>query len=614
MTLRRLTRAAATIAACGAAAALMAACGASSSSDMSQGPGTKPIVAISVAPLADIARNVAGGEARVVQLIPDGTDSHTYEPSPQNAKDLERADVVFLNGLHLEQPTLDLARANARSGSEIVLMGERTIAPSRYKYDFSFPRSGGDPNPHLWMNPLYAERYSEIIADTLARRFPAHAATFRRNQTAFAERVRALDAAIRTSTATIPPANRKLVTYHDSFAYFAPRYGLTVIGAVQPADFSEPTPGEVPGDHRSGQARGRAGHLRQRGVPLHRAGRGGERVGRSVRRQAPRRRPARGRGCSEPHLPGPDAGRRGDHDQRPRGRSRGHPRREGGRCLPLSRASAAVSCRGLTCAYRHDPVLEDVSLELAPGELAAVVGPSGAGKTTLLRALVGQVRPVGGQVLVDGRPPGRRSARVGYVPQVDSVDWSFPVTVREVVWLGRAAESGPWPWPRRQDRRDCDDLLERLGLSGLGGRHIRELSGGQQQRTFLARALFRRPGLLLLDEPTSGVDVATKREILNLLVELNAEGTTVVLTTHDLNGVAAHLPRLVCVNRTLVADGPPHDVFTPSVLLRTFGAEMVVFRHGEMLLTAEAPGHRLDHTHHLHDDGHAHAVPAGRAG
>jgi ABC-type Zn uptake system ZnuABC Zn-binding protein ZnuA len=246
MTPRALARAAATVAAAAAAAALVAACGASSSSTGAAGEsGTKPVVALSVAPLADIARNVVGDRATVVQLIPDGTDSHTYEPSPQNAKDLERADVVFLNGLHLEEPTLELARANAKSDSRIVLMGERTIAPSRYKYDFSFPRSGGDPNPHLWMNPVYARRYSRIIADTMAARYPGDAGVFRRNQAAFAARIGALDAAIRASTVTIPAANRKLVTYHDSFAYFAPRYGMRVIGAVQPADFSEPTPGEV---------------------------------------------------------------------------------------------------------------------------------------------------------------------------------------------------------------------------------------------------------------------------------------------------------------------------------------------------------------------------------
>ena len=203
------------------------------------------IVATSVAPLANIARNVVGDRAEVVQLIPDGTDSHTYEPSPRNAKDLERADVVFLNGLHLEQPTLKLAQANAQKGTQIILMGEKTITPGQYLFDFSFPKSGGDPNPHLWMNPTYARRYSEIVSTTMAARDPKNASRYRANQRAFAARIGTLDRAIATSVKTIPSANRKLVTYHDSFAYFAPRYGFKVIGAIQPADFSEPTPKEV---------------------------------------------------------------------------------------------------------------------------------------------------------------------------------------------------------------------------------------------------------------------------------------------------------------------------------------------------------------------------------
>jgi ABC-type Zn uptake system ZnuABC Zn-binding protein ZnuA len=232
----------AVLASAAASAALLAGCA-------SGGPGGsgdgRIVLTTSVAPLADIARNVVGDRAEVVQLIPDGTDSHTYEPSPQNARDLERSDVVVLNGLHLEDPTLDLARANAKAGSRIVLMGDRTIAPTQYRYDVSFPRSGGDPNPHLWMNPVYARRYAAIVRDVMAARDPVGAARYRAGYAAFAARIGRLDAAIRTAVATIPADRRKLVTYHDSFAYFAPRYGMRVVGAVQPADFSEPTPGEV---------------------------------------------------------------------------------------------------------------------------------------------------------------------------------------------------------------------------------------------------------------------------------------------------------------------------------------------------------------------------------
>jgi ABC-type Zn uptake system ZnuABC Zn-binding protein ZnuA len=185
------------------------------------------------------------GRANVVQLVPDGVDSHTFEPSPRTAKALRDADVVFLNGLHLEDPTLRLAKADHRPGSVIVELGDRTIGPPAYQFDATFPRSKGDPNPHLWIDPVYAKRYSEIVADELSRRVPAERSTFQANQARLADALDRLDHAVAAAVATIPPEHRKLLTYHDSFAYFAKRYGLTVIGAVQPADFSEPTPREV---------------------------------------------------------------------------------------------------------------------------------------------------------------------------------------------------------------------------------------------------------------------------------------------------------------------------------------------------------------------------------
>lgn len=241
----------------------------------------------------------------------------------------------------------------------------------------------------------------------------------------------------------------------------------------------------------------------------------------------------------------------------------------------MSIPAALLRLEGVTCAYHGPPVVEAADLVVEPGDFVGVVGPSGSGKTTLLRTMLGTVRPVAGSVW---RRPG---LTVGYVPQVETVNWNFPVTVREAVLMARTT-GRRLPWASAEERRDVAALLERLGIGDLVGRHIRELSGGQQQRVFIARALLREPQLLLLDEPTSGVDVRTRHDVLHLLADLNDTGLAVVLTTHDLNGMAAHLPQLVCLNRTVIGVGSPREVLTPSVLERTYGARMDVLEHGGM--------------------------------
>ena len=248
-----------------------------------------------------------------------------------------------------------------------------------------------------------------------------------------------------------------------------------------------------------------------------------------------------------------------------------------------------------------------------------IVGPSGAGKTTLLRAMVGGVPNLRGSVRVGGeRVVYGRTPRVGWVPQLETVDWHFPATVREVVLMGRWWRRTWSPWMPREDRDDADRMLERLGIGGLGDRQIRELSGGQQQRVFLARALIADPLLLLLDEPTSGVDLKTRDEVLHLLADLNAQGTTIVMTTHELNAVAAHLPWVICVNRTIIAEGDPDRVFTPAVLNRTYSADLRIVRQDGAVLVADAAPHRLrqalrhrhdgyEHSHHEHEhEDHVH--------
>jgi ABC-type Zn uptake system ZnuABC Zn-binding protein ZnuA len=204
-------------------------------------------VVTTISPITNIAQNVGGEHVEITGIVPEGTNSHTFEPAPTDARVMAEADVVFVNGLHLEEPTMGLARANVPDGTPIVQLGDRTISPEEYIYDFSFPREGGDPNPHLWTNPPYAKRYAEIIAETLAELDPANAEDYEANAEAFGERIDELNALVREVTETVPPENRKLLTYHDSFPYFAREFGWDVIGAIQPSDFADPTPQDVAG-------------------------------------------------------------------------------------------------------------------------------------------------------------------------------------------------------------------------------------------------------------------------------------------------------------------------------------------------------------------------------
>ena len=202
-------------------------------------------VVTTVSPITNIVYNIGGDRINLTGIVPEGTNSHTFEPAPSDAQKLAQADLIFANGLKLEEPTLKLAEANKKADAEIILLGEQTITPDQYVYDFSFPKEAGSPNPHLWPNPMYALRYAEIARDALARRDPANADYYRKNHDAFKARSEALDKAIMETINSIPAANRKLLTYHDSFAYFAPRYGMTVIGAIQPSDFAEPSAQDI---------------------------------------------------------------------------------------------------------------------------------------------------------------------------------------------------------------------------------------------------------------------------------------------------------------------------------------------------------------------------------
>ena len=257
-------------------------------------------------------------------------------------------------------------------------------------------------------------------------------------------------------------------------------------------------------------------------------------------------------------------------------------------------AQPLVELNGVTAGYNGSRVLDDVNLRVMPGDFVGLLGPSGSGKTTLLRTILGAVPVRSGTVRVDGKPVRGRRNRAGYVPQLETIDWNFPVTVEEAVMMGRTMANAWFPWFRKQERELAYEMMERLGIANLGKRHIRQLSGGQQQRVFLARALVSNPELLLLDEPTAGVDVKTRDDVMHLLHDLNHAGVTIIQSTHEINTVAVHLPRIVCINGTIVADGPPNRVITPHILWEVYGAEMPVIQYHGMPMVAESAHFWID--------------------
>ena len=221
----------------------------------------------------------------------------------------------------------------------------------------------------------------------------------------------------------------------------------------------------------------------------------------------------------------------------------------------------AIAVNDLCVRYDRVTALDGVSFTLPRGTALGIVGPNGSGKSTLLKAVAGLVAPTAGTVCVEDRaprelPPGT----IGYVPQIEDVDWSFPVSVRDVVGMGRYPRLRPFQRFGPHDRAAVDHAIEALGLTALANRHISALSGGQQQRAFVARAVAQEPDLLLLDEPTTGVDAATEEALLHLIRGLVARGLPVLMTTHDLDRAAEWFDRLIVVDRRILADGKPEEV------------------------------------------------------
>ncbi len=231
----------------------------------------------------------------------------------------------------------------------------------------------------------------------------------------------------------------------------------------------------------------------------------------------------------------------------------------------------AVELRGVRFGYDRTPVLEDVDLEVPTGSFVALIGPNGAGKSTCLRLILGLLRPEAGRVRVFGHAPGRRDEPVGYVPQRVRIPAGFPLSTLEVALMGRYGRLGLFRRPGPDDRRRALDALDQVGLRGLAERPFGELSGGQQQRVLIARALAGEPRLLLLDEPTAGLDPAARARFYTLVCDLQrARGLTLFCASHDVELVAEHADALILLDRTVRASGPPRKVLESTALERSY--------------------------------------------
>ena len=236
----------------------------------------------------------------------------------------------------------------------------------------------------------------------------------------------------------------------------------------------------------------------------------------------------------------------------------------------------ALEVHDLTVAYHKKPVLWGVDFEIPAGNLVGIVGPNGAGKSTLIKAAMGLLPLSSGWVEMFGEPLEENRHRVGYVPQREDIDWDFPVSVMDVVLMGRYGKLGLFKWPKKEDRRIAEESLAKVKMLPFANRQISNLSGGQQQRVFLARALAQESDMYFMDEPFAGVDAATESAIIELLRDLKSNGKTVFVVHHDLSTVKEYFDWLILLNTRLVAHGPTDEVFTPEMLGKTYGGQLTV--------------------------------------
>lgn len=542
--------------------------------------------------LADITAEVAGDKASVVSLLPVGTDPHTYDPVPEDARIIADADLIIMNGLTLEgwiQEMID--HAGQESDRIVVTDGIAAIESNDHP---------GAKDPHAWMNPLHVIVYAENIRDGLIAMEPSSASYFQERCSQYTDQLLAIDQYIERKLSRIPDSLKILATSHDAFRYYGQRYGIEVRSILGTSTEAEPTidaysklldqlfrlgipavfvestvnpklltrladdlniviGGKLYADSLGDDESGADTYLKmiRQNTDIIVAGLlGMSREGKT----------------SESwfiyvvlaafilafcfvawKLRMPDL---------PSG-------------LP---GSLKVTIEGLSVSYDKKTAISNIYLAAESGLIYGLLGGNGSGKSTLFKAILGLVEPDAGKIELSGHRIEEVRRLIAYIPQKEEIDWSFPATVQDIVLMGRYPHKNVFSSLSESDKAQATNAMRQLGIESLKDKQIGQLSGGQQQRAFIARALCQDAKVFLFDEPFVGVDITTEAAIMEIVRILAKKGHMIMIIHHDLSKVPEYFDHVIMINQRIIASGPTEEVFTDENIQKTYGGQLTILQ------------------------------------
>ncbi|MBX7241318.1 MAG: zinc ABC transporter substrate-binding protein [Bacteroidia bacterium] len=541
--------------------------------------------------LADMAKNIAGIRGDVVSLMPLGGDPHIYEPVPEDADKISKADIIFKNGLTLEGWLNEMIEYSGTKGVIITVSdGIKPIGSEIHKEA---------TDPHAWMSIKNALIYIANMKDALSAADPKFAGYYESNYIQYKNELESLDVYIRQQVAKIPEEYRVIVTSHDAFRYFGNDYGMrveSVLGTSTesevrfedikhltevldkskiPAIFVESTINpklmmQIAGDRKlkiggklfaDSLGDTESGADTYINMLRHNIGVLTEGLTNHAVVATPQKNDrqfiyiisglfALAFGFVVVRL-----NKKGSEIS--------------------NWANYSIDIQNLSVSYDKKPIFKDTSLTVSSGYVYGIIGGNGSGKSTLIKSIVGLIRPDQGKITINGQPIENIRKYVAYIPQKEDIDWTFPATVQDVVMMGRYPFRKVFEKFSREDYQKVNEALEQMGIGDLKNRQIGTLSGGQQQRVFIARALCQEAEVYLLDEPFVGVDVVSEEKIMNILKDLTLKGKMVLIIHHDLGKVANYFERVIMINQGVIANGPTKEVFTKENIQKTYGGNLV---------------------------------------